>query len=51
MNDTEIDRNRNVGMISLTKSYTSYSGDFAYYMENAGFPNPVFNQTMKTNNT
>ena len=34
-------------MTSLMKDYASYSDDFAYYMENAGFPHPVFEQTMK----
>ena len=33
LNGTEIDHNRNVGMTSLMKSYASYSGDFAHYME------------------
>ncbi|XP_018311167.1 uncharacterized protein, partial [Mycetomoellerius zeteki] len=47
LNSTEIDRNRNVGMTSLMKGYASYSGDFAHYMENAGFPHPVFDQTVK----
>jgi len=46
LNDTEIDRNKNVGT-SLIKSYASYSGDFTHYMENAGFPHPVFDQIMK----
>jgi len=38
LNGTEINRNRNVGMTNLMKGYASYSGDFAYYMENTGFP-------------
>jgi len=40
--DMEIDRNRNVGITSLMKGYASYLDDFAHYMENAGFPSPVF---------
>jgi len=46
-NGTEIDRNRNVGITSLMKGYASYSDDFVYYMEIAGFPHPVFDQTVK----
>jgi len=42
LNGTEIDHKRNVGMTSLMKSYATYSGDFAHYIENAGFPSPVF---------
>ena len=44
LNGTKIDRNRNVGMTSLVKSYASYSGDFTLYGK---FPQPVFNQTVK----
>jgi len=46
-NGTEIDHNRNVGITSLMKGYASYSDDFAHYMEIAGFPHPVFDQTVK----
>jgi len=38
LNGTEINCNINVGMTNLMKGYASYSGDFAYYMENTGFP-------------
>ncbi|XP_018405192.1 PREDICTED: uncharacterized protein LOC108781652 [Cyphomyrmex costatus] len=47
LNGTEIDRNRNVGITSLLKGYASFSGDFAHYMENAGFPHPVFEETVR----
>ncbi|XP_018393221.1 PREDICTED: uncharacterized protein LOC108772226 [Cyphomyrmex costatus] len=47
LNGTEIDRGRNVGMTSLLKGYATFSSDYAYHMENAGFPHPVFDNDVK----
>ncbi|XP_018406519.1 PREDICTED: uncharacterized protein LOC108782690 [Cyphomyrmex costatus] len=47
LNGSEIDRNRNVGITTLLKSYISFSGDFTHQMENAGFVHPVFDYDVR----
>jgi len=51
VNGTEIDRNRNIGMISLMKGYVSYSYDFALYGECRISESVVWSDHEKTNNT
>ncbi|KYN00582.1 hypothetical protein ALC62_08641 [Cyphomyrmex costatus] len=44
LNGSEIDRNRNVGITTLLKSYST---DFTHQMENAVFLHPVFDYDVK----
>ncbi|KYM97758.1 hypothetical protein ALC62_11554 [Cyphomyrmex costatus] len=47
LNGSEIDRNRNVGITTLLKGYSTHSADFTHQMENAGFVHPVFDYDVR----